>query len=300
MRFLNALGRWYRMSGRTRPLMDGFSFHPYPRKATDSLARGYDWPNAGFVNLDRVKQALWDAFHGTAQPTTVDGLKLYLDEVGWQVRTTGRVGYFGVENVPVTTEGQQAAIYSTLVRQAACDPAIAEVNFFGFYDDGLRTGFQAGLIRADGSPRPAAEAVRQAIGETALGCRGLPVRWTPATGVAGASVHGSPVEGLFGPVLAHTRLDLDVRATAAEGATATAALEELPLPALPDGRVLFGRERTTVTQTVSAVRPPGTARLRLTFPQGLEPGRYVLTVRLAAEGDPRRVTSVSGPPFIVF
>src|SRR5262249_3956543 len=38
MRFLESLGRWYRASGRQRPLMDGFSFHPYPRRATDSLA----------------------------------------------------------------------------------------------------------------------------------------------------------------------------------------------------------------------------------------------------------------------
>ena len=154
MRFVSALGRWYRASGRTAPLMDGFSFHPYPRRATDPLAQGYIWPNAGFVNLDRVKQGLWDAFHGTAQPTTVDGLKLYLDEVGWQVDTSGRPGYAGKENVPVTTEATQAGIYSALVRQAACDPAVAEVNFFGFHDDGLRTGFQAGLYRADGSPRP--------------------------------------------------------------------------------------------------------------------------------------------------
>ncbi len=69
--------------------MDGFSFHPYPNEATDPLERGYQWPNAGFANLDRVKQALWDAFDGTAQPTTLDGLKLHLDEVGWQVDTSG-------------------------------------------------------------------------------------------------------------------------------------------------------------------------------------------------------------------
>jgi hypothetical protein len=71
VRFLRALGEWYRSSGRTKPLMDGFSFHPYPNQATDALERGYAWPNAGFVNLDRVKQALWDAFHDTAQPTTL-------------------------------------------------------------------------------------------------------------------------------------------------------------------------------------------------------------------------------------
>ena len=35
VRFLAALGAWYRASGRERPLMDGLSFHPYPNVATD-------------------------------------------------------------------------------------------------------------------------------------------------------------------------------------------------------------------------------------------------------------------------
>ncbi|HET9437603.1 MAG TPA: hypothetical protein VFO64_05335, partial [Gaiellaceae bacterium] len=143
VRFLRALGAWYRKSGRDKPLMDAFSLHPYPNKATDPLDRGYPWPNVGFVNLDRMKQALWDAFHETAQPTTVDGLQLHLDEIGWQVDTRGRPGYQGAENVPVTDELTQALIYGELIRRAACDPDVAEVSFFGFRDDGLRTGFQA-------------------------------------------------------------------------------------------------------------------------------------------------------------
>ena len=49
VRFLRALGAWYRRSGRTKPLMDAFSFHPYPNEATDPLERGYQWPNAGFA-----------------------------------------------------------------------------------------------------------------------------------------------------------------------------------------------------------------------------------------------------------
>ena len=151
VRFLASLGAWYRASGRARPLMDGLSFHPYPNAATDPLDRGYPWPNAGFVNLARIKQAAWDAFAGTAQPTTVDGLRLYLDEVGWQVDTTGRAGYAGAENVAVTDEASQAAVYGELVRRAACDPDVAQVNIFGFRDDALRTGFQAGLFRVDGS-----------------------------------------------------------------------------------------------------------------------------------------------------
>ena len=82
VRFLAALGAWYRASGRSLPLMDGLSFHPYPDQAIDPLERGYRWPKAGFANLDRIKQAMWDAFRETPQPTTVNGLKLYLDEVG--------------------------------------------------------------------------------------------------------------------------------------------------------------------------------------------------------------------------
>jgi hypothetical protein len=188
IRFLRALGQWYRESGRSRPLMDGFSFHPYPNSATDPLERGYGWPNAGFVNVDRVKQALWDAFHGTAQPTTLNGLTLHLDEVGWQVDTSSLLGYRGAENVAVTDEITQAGIYGELVRRAMCDSDIEELSFFGFRDDGLRTGFQAALYRADGSPRPALEAVRTAIVETATGCTAEPVSWAPSEEVARARV----------------------------------------------------------------------------------------------------------------
>lgn len=188
VRFLRALGAWYRASGRTKPLMDAFSFHPYPNRATDPLDRGYSWPNAGFANLDRIKQALWDAFHGTPQPTTLQGLKLNLDEVGWQVGTSGRLGYTGLENVPVTDELTQAAIYGELIRLAQCDPDIAQVSFFGFRDDGSRLGFQAGVLRLDGTTRPAAEAVATAIAETAGDCATLAPAWHPGARVVGAHV----------------------------------------------------------------------------------------------------------------
>jgi hypothetical protein len=213
VRFLRSLGAWYRSSGRTKPLMDGFSFHPYPNEATDSLERGYQWPNAGFANLDRVKQALWDAFDGTAQPTTLDGLSLHLDEVGWQVTTQGRVGYRGIENVPVTDEATQAAIYGKLVRETACDPDVASVSFFGFRDDGLRTGFQAGLERADGTARPSAAAVKTAI---PAGCGSAARVWAPGAEVIGATV----VVGNAGP-------EVTARVAAGEDARARVCLRML-------------------------------------------------------------------------
>jgi hypothetical protein len=276
VRFLAALGQWYRTSGRDRPLMDGFSFHPYPNLATDPLARGYPWPNAGFVNLDRVKQALWDAFAGTEQPTTLDGLPLYLDEVGWQVDTSGLEGYTGGENVAVTSEWSQATIYGELVRRAMCDPDIAQVNVFGFRDDPLRTGFQAGLHRLDGTPRPAAEAVGAAIASTS--CPTTPVRWQPIRTVVGMSRPG--VAAVPGSVV--------VRLAAAEGATARACVLQGAHTLSSARRLLAASKVETGLCATGTVRP----KRRTTLTLARTSGRVTLAVRVVAEANPTRHATV--------
>jgi hypothetical protein len=264
VRFLRSLGAWYRRSGRTRALMDAFSFHPYPNEATDPLERGYAWPNAGFVDLDRVKQALWDAFHGTAQPTTVEGLKLHLDEVGWQVDTSGRAGYQGRENVKVTNEATQAAIYDQLIREAACDPDVASLSFFGFRDDGLRTGFQAGLERADGSARPSAAAVQAAIGAS---CAGSLREWAPGADVVGTDVD---VGGRAG--------DVTTRLAAGEDARARVCVRSILVPTI----------RSCRTVTVQGLRSLNVAmRLRGEVADWIE-----VSVRFAAESNRSRRTFV--------
>jgi len=265
VRFLRALGAWYRRSGRTRPLMDGFSFHPYPNEATDSLERGYQWPNAGFANVDRVKQALWDAFEGTPQPTTLEGLTLHLDEVGWQVSTAGRVGYHGRENVPVTTEATQAAIYGSLIREASCDPDIASLSFFGFRDDGLRTGFQAGLERADGSARPAEAAVQAAIAQP---CMEEPAVWQPEVDVLDANVD---VEDARGRLNARLGAGEDARARVCVHALADVGAN--------------ARCRSVAVQGLHALDVP------LRLHSGTR-GRVEVAVRFAAESNRTRHTLV--------
>src|SRR5207247_722639 len=69
VRFIHDLGVAYRASHRTKPLMDELAFHPYPAHNSDLPQTGYTWPNAGLPNLNRVKQAVWDAFNGTTQAT---------------------------------------------------------------------------------------------------------------------------------------------------------------------------------------------------------------------------------------
>src|SRR5688572_14223138 len=72
VKFIRDLGIGYRRLRRDKPIMDVFGFHPYPARDRDPLAKGYRWPNAGIANLGRIKQAVWDAFEGTAQPIVAE------------------------------------------------------------------------------------------------------------------------------------------------------------------------------------------------------------------------------------
>src|SRR3954454_25349099 len=114
--FIRAVGAAYKKSGRTDPLMDMISVHPYPNpnNPTDGPDVGYANPDFfGIPNLDRVKQAVYDAFGGTGQPTTVDGLQLVVAEVGWQTDTQKYTQYFHDENVSTVSESQQTQYVKT-------------------------------------------------------------------------------------------------------------------------------------------------------------------------------------------
>ena len=163
--FMRDVGKAYRASGRTTPIMDQLSVHPYPNPGnpTDGPAVGYDNPDRfGVPNLDRVKQAVYDAFNGTGQPTTLNGLTLIIDEIGWQTDTTKYAGYVNAENVSVVTEQAQADNIKLMVtKYFACDPSVVGVQLFLLVDEKYRNGrdesntyvgggWQSGLVTAGG------------------------------------------------------------------------------------------------------------------------------------------------------
>ena len=169
VRWIKALGDAYRASGRTKPLFDEWSWHCYPNVNTDEVETGYAWPNTGCVNAARVKLALWDAFHGTGQPTlpgypvsgtgtTLYGTtaRMFIDETGWQVDTSGLAGYFNSENVPTISEAKQAEDYEKLVHLANCEPTLTAFHIFHAIDESDRVGFQSGVLRVDFTERPSA------------------------------------------------------------------------------------------------------------------------------------------------
>lgn len=197
--FIRAVGRIYRVSGRTDRIMDALAVHPYPnpnakpQPAPDDA--GYqDRGFYGIPQLDRVKQAAYDAFSGTSQPTPVNGLRLLIDEVGYQSDTSSASGYTGTETSPAVTDDQQAAYHARIVSLYACDPLVESVLFFHLIDEAQRNpdatsgGWQSGIERPDGTPKPSYAAVKAAI---AQGCTGSITAWTPGAAGSAAATAGA-------------------------------------------------------------------------------------------------------------
>jgi hypothetical protein len=283
VRFLASLGAAMRASKRTRPIMDAISQHPYPLLNTHGPAKGYRWPNIGMSNMDRLKQAFWDAFNGTAQPTFEQGLDVYLDELGWQTESVGEA-YKGLENVGAIDELTQGRYYAQSIRMAACDPSVAALSLFHLLDEDDRDRFQSGLIRADGSPKDSVPLVKAAIASVAAtGCTGFPASWRHETGVLGVQAR------FAGKGLVRT-----VSLSAEEDVTYRAAI----LPAAPRATIARALQGVSATPqakgTVKAYRAP-----RLLVPRPARGGRYVTAVLVAAATNPKRTAVLVSAPFTV-
>jgi hypothetical protein len=185
--------------------------HPYPNPNSPADAPSVGYPSSlrfGIPNLDRVKQAVYDAFNGTAQKTTVDGLSFRVDEVAWQVSTdpassgsglsagdVQAMGYINQENVRTVSQQTQAAYLRQMIsRYFACDPTVTDVELFLLQDETSRDGrdangtvvgggWQSGLLTA-GAPdvakqRLAYATVGQLAAEGRDACTAAPLAWSP-------------------------------------------------------------------------------------------------------------------------
>ena len=139
VRCLRDIGAAYRASGRTKPIMDELAFHAYPEQDSQPFGVASSWPKVGLVDLARLKQAVWDAFNGTAQPTfaeTGQSRDASGAPASGSPRSAGRsasfpsaqAAYTGTENVATTDETNQAVDYTQAIRSLACDPAVKSLR----------------------------------------------------------------------------------------------------------------------------------------------------------------------------
>ena len=295
VRFLHDLGQAYRLSGRTKPLMDELAFHPYPQPQQGPPETGYAWPTAGLANLDRIKQAVWDAFHGTAQPTFAETGKTFarplrfdLDEVGWQVQIPPALApmYHGTETpgLKLVSEATQADYYADTIASVACDPTVRILSFFHLVDETDLDRWQSGLERADNSHRPSYDRVKQTLAQTHGNCQGAPVRWKHATGVI------LPVAawGKLRKPFPSRRMRLRFVAGAREQADFRAGVFRAgPRKAVLGRRLAKGRPKPVLF----AKGVINAQRRVVTFPaRRLKRGTYVFAIRMTASMNARRAT----------
>jgi hypothetical protein len=286
--FIHDAAAAYRASGRTRPIMDEFDFHAYPNSNTNPYSKSLDWPHAGAADLDRIKQALWDGFHGTAQPTVAEqpdgrptqaarvvpgSLPILIAEAGTQTDTGGHGGaYTGKENVPTVSQGTQAAYHVELMRMAACDPSLEGLMFYPLIDEPDLAKLQSGNLFADLAHKPSYDAVRNEIAAAQGRCARTPASWQHTEQVVGAAAD-------FGGATDRTirQKAWNFSVTADELATYTAALVSQRAPT----------EALLSTQgTVKAAYRP-LVRFRL---HTLKPGYYRYEIHLRSVVNPERTS----------
>lgn len=318
VRFIHDMGVAFQALHRNRPAFDEFGIHLYPNQPTDTIDRGYQWPKIGASNLDRLKQSLWDGFNGTAQPVpdwqpsslfhygqgvaALRPMKIWEGELGWQVgvKTGGSSPYYGRENVAVTTESNQAQIYAELVRRTSCDSMVGAMLFYGLVDEPDLDRFQAGLLRADWTKRPAFAAVTQAITRAQRGCQGQAVQWHHVEAVLGAGVD-------FGKLRVQSLKQTwwGFSATAKEDATYSAGIFEV------QGRQVTENGREAIIKSLSGkggAKPVLAERNVINaywspivrFPsKTLHRGNYVYGIRISAAMNPDRTKIFVSRPFQV-
>jgi hypothetical protein len=149
--FIADLGAAYHASGRTRPLFDMFSIHPYPENS--STPPDFQHPHTtsvGLADYGKLTSALAAAF-GKAPP-------LVYGEYGVQtaIAPSEAGAYSGSEQATTkpVDPATQGADYVEAMQLATCQPLVRMLLFFHVVDEPQLEGLQTGVYYADGHPKP--------------------------------------------------------------------------------------------------------------------------------------------------
>jgi hypothetical protein len=277
--FIQDMGAAYRASGRTAPIMDAFSFHPYMLRSDEPPTLTH--PNDTTITIadyGKLVGLLGQAFDGTAQKGST--LPIVYDEFGVesQIPAAKESLYTGVEPTTIhpVDEATQAAYYTQAIGLAFCQPNVKAFLVFSLIDERAHAGWQSGVYYADQTPKSSRAAVADAAGRSRrneLACAGLQV--TPRLGVRWFPSGRPPANPGTFPV----SLTCDVNCTY---------------------RVRI--ERASTHGTTLSVRGTATGRtpLRVEFPfSGLARGSYRITVWARAVLNVGQPATAQSPVFVV-
>ncbi|HEY2543894.1 MAG TPA: hypothetical protein VGH92_12700, partial [Gaiellaceae bacterium] len=163
--FIRDMGRAYRASKRTRPIMDIFDEHIY--EDNSSLPPSMTHPSSTTLaeaDYPRLVASLGQAFDGTAQAGS--SLPIVYGEYGVEsVIPPAEAGnYTGHESAAAkpVDEATQAAYYVQALKLAMCQPNVVGIMLFHVEDESGFPGWQSGLFFADGTAKSSLGAVHDA------------------------------------------------------------------------------------------------------------------------------------------
>jgi hypothetical protein len=248
--FIIDLGLAYRASGRQRPIMDAFAFHPYPESS--STGPNFPHPNGtsiGIADYPKLVALLGTAFDGTAQRGS--SLPILYDEFGIETTVPAAKAPLYTGNEPATTrpvdDATQARLYTQAMQMVFCQKTVMGLFLFHVQDEASMAAWQSGEYYVDGTPKSS----------------------LPAIAAAAATVHRGVVASCPGLLLTPklvvkaskpTRTGTTIKVTCSLDCSYTVSL---------DRRRLTGTALGRVGSTVA-------------FTGALAPGRHVVTARASA------------------
>jgi hypothetical protein len=171
--FIPDLGRAYRRSKRTKPIMDMFDFHPYLRSSRLSpLTRHPGTTTVSIADYDKLVALLGKAFDGTAQRGS--SIPIVYSEFGIQSKIpSGKKGDYHhatkralADAVP---ESKQARFYRQALSLAYCQPTVVGFLIFRLIDEPDLRLWQSGLFYADDTPKSSLPSMRQSVEQVRAG-----------------------------------------------------------------------------------------------------------------------------------
>ena len=155
--FIRDLGRFYRESGRDRPVMDALAHHPYLERS--EVPPDFAHPNSTTISLadyDKLVDLLGEAFDGTAQ----EGSDLPILYTEFGVQTTippSKLDQYTNRTSPAARDAVSEETQAEYYRQAfelACDqPTVEGMYVFHVWDEPDLLGWQSGVYYVDRSPK---------------------------------------------------------------------------------------------------------------------------------------------------
>jgi hypothetical protein len=180
-RFILDLGEAYRLSGRRKPIMEAFAFHPYLESS--DLPPTFQHPRSPTLTIadyGKLVSLLGRAFDGTAQRGST--LPIVYAEFGVESQIPMGLEslYTGIEpsTTHPVTEGVQARYYAQAMQLAACQPTVRTFLVFRLIDRQDLSDWQSGVYYADrktpkSSLTAIAAAAQRARTSTPTGCARL-------------------------------------------------------------------------------------------------------------------------------